>query len=302
MFVREGAIIMASSSASSFDIRIAPNPPVFDLPVLVALEEGLFAKHGVNLAYAAGYGDREKNPHEQKPLHRLKESLFESGKADTYNVCEWGSIDRIERGKEQRAKIAALRPAVAAQAIVTFDDALQVPRDLADVEIGINDFTGSHYTTLQLLEGAIGPEHVRTVHVGEPSHRYEQVKSGAIRAATVMEPFISLALKEGGHIVALTFYRGAEVIHPRFTAEQRGAYFAALNEAVARIKADFGRYAHHIAAITKGRLKPEELGRQFIHYVPVETYETEKFDQAYRWMADRQLTAGRNDHASLVSA
>ncbi|HWM80420.1 MAG TPA: hypothetical protein VNQ56_00030 [Pseudolabrys sp.] len=292
---------MASSSTSQFEIRIAPNPPVFDLPVLVALEEGLFAKHGVNLSYAAGYSDREQNPHEQKPLHRLKESLFEQGKADTYNVCEWGSIDRIERGKEQRAKIAALRPAVAAQAIISFDNALQVPRDLADVEIGINDFTGSHYTTLQLLEGALGREHVKTVHVGEPSHRYDQVKSGAIRAATVMEPFISLALKEGGHIVALTFYRGAEVIHPRFTAEQRDAYFAALNEAVARINADFGKYAHHIVKITKGRLQPDELGRQFIHYVPAEHYEVEKFDQAYHWMESWKLTAGQNNHASLVT-
>lgn len=288
--------------ASTFDIRIAPNPPVFDLPVLVALEEGIFAKHGVNLSYAAGYGDREQNPNEQKPLHRLKESLYESGKADTYNVCEWGSIDRIERGqKVERAKIAALRPAVAAQAIVTWDDKLQVPRDLADVEIGINDFTGSHYTTLQLLEGAVGREHVKTVHIGEPGNRYEQVKTGKVRAATVMEPFISLALKEGAHIVALTFYRGAEVIRPRFSAEQRQAYFDALNEAVVRINHDFGKYAHHIAKITKGRLKPEELGTQFIHYVPVEIYEENKFDSAYDWMESWKLTAGKNSHATLVA-
>ena len=287
--------------ASTFDIRIAPNPPVFDLPVLVALEEGIFAKHGVNLEYAAGYVDREKNPHEQQPLFRLKESLYEQGKADTYNVCEWGGIDRIERGTEERAKIAALRPAVAAQAIITFDSALQVPRDLADVEVGINDFTGSHYTTLQLLEGAIGREHVKTVHIGEPSHRYEQVKAGTIRAATVMEPFISLALKEGAHIVALTFYRGAEVIHPRFDGAQRDAYFAALNEAVDRINADFGKYAHYIAKVTKGRLAPHELGRQFIHYVHAENYAIEKFDAAYEWMESWKLTAGKNSHASLVT-
>jgi NitT/TauT family transport system substrate-binding protein len=288
--------------ASKFEIRIAPNPPVFDLPVLVALEEGIFAKHGIDLNYAAGYSDREQNPHEQKPLHRLKESLFEAGKADTYNVCEWGGIDRIERGeKVERAKIAALRPAVAAQAIVSFDDSLQVPRDLANVEIGINDFTGSHYTTLQLLEGAVGRKHVKTVHIGEPSHRYEQVKAGKIRAATVMEPFISLALKEGAHIVALTFYRGAEVIHPRFSIEQREAYFNALNEAVTRIKADFGKYAHYIADITKGRLKQSELGQQFIHYVPVEIYAEDKFDSAYDWMESWNLTAGKNSHATLVA-
>lgn len=289
--------------SSTFEIRIAPNPPVFDLPVLVALEEGIFARHGVDLSYAAGYGDRDKNPNEQQPLHRLKESLFESGKADTYNVCEWGSVDRIERGaKVERAKIAALRPAVAAQAIVTWDETLQVPRDLIDVEIGINDFTGSHYTTLQLLEGAIGREHVKTVHIGEPGNRYEQVKAGKVRAATVMEPFISLALKEGAHIVALTFYRGAEVIHPRFSGEQRAAYFSALNEAVDRIRADFGKYAHYITKITKGRLQPHELGQQFIHYVPVETYAQDKFDSAYDWMESWKLTEGQNNHATLVAS
>src|SRR4051812_38549642 len=229
------------AAKASFDIRVSPNPPVFDLPVLVGIEEKIFERHGLRLSYAAGYSDRQQNPNEQKPLHRLKEALFEEGKADTYNVCEWGSIDRIERGAEARAKIGALRPAVAAQAIVTFDPALQVPQDLADVTIGINEFTGSHYTTLQLLEGAIGQKHVVTTHIGEPGHRYDQVKAGAVRVVTVMEPFISLALKEGAHVVALTFYRGAEVINPRFSDEQRVAYFGALNEAVDLINADFGR-------------------------------------------------------------
>ena len=285
---------------NSDEIRISPNPPIFDLPILVGIEEKLFEKHGVKLSYSASHEDRGENPNEQIVLKRLKESLFVEGKADAYNVCEWGGIDRIERGTDT-AKIASLRPAVAAQAIITFDSALQVPRDLADVEVGINDFTGSHYTTLQLLEGAIGREHVKTVHIGEPSHRYEQVKAGTIRAATVMEPFISLALKEGAHIVALTFYRGAEVIHPRFDGAQRDAYFAALNEAVDRINADFGKYAHYIAKVTKGRLAPHELGRQFIHYVHAENYAIEKFDAAYEWMESWKLTAGKNSHASLVT-
>ena len=290
------------AEAESFDIRISPNPPVFDLPVLVAREHKLFEKHGVNLSYAANYSDREQidNQNHPKPLVRLKESLFEAGKADTYNVCEWGGVDRIERGEANRAKIAALRPAVAAQAIVTFDPALQSPRDLIDVTIGINDFTGSHYTTLQLLDGAIGREHVKTKHLGEPSFRYEQLKAGEVRAATLMEPFISLALKEGAHIIALTFYRGAEVIGPRFSDAQRSAYFAALDEAVDLINKDFGRYAHYITAITKGRLAPEELGKQFIHYTHVETYAQEKFEKAYDWMVDRGLSRGQNTHATLV--
>jgi NitT/TauT family transport system substrate-binding protein len=68
------------------------------------------------------------------------------------------------------------------------------------------------------------------------------------------------------------------------------------------IKADFGKYAHHIVKITKGRLRPEELGQQFIHYVPAENYELEKFDSAYEWMESWKLTAGKNSHATLVAS
>ncbi len=283
----------------SNEIRISPNPPVFDLPILVGIDEKLFEKHGVTLRYSANYADRDINPNEQDVLKRLKESLFVQGKADAYNVCEWGGIDRIERGTDT-AKIAALRPAVAAQAIISFDDTLQVPRDLADVEIGVNDFTGSHYTTLQLLESALGREHVKLVHVGEPGHRYEQAKARKIGAVTVMEPFITLALKEGAHIIAATFYRGAEIVNPNLPEEVRRGYFAAIGEAVELINRNFGRYAHHITKAAKGRLLPEELGRQFIHYVAPEQYAQEKFDAAYDWMKSRDLSKGQNSHETLV--
>ena len=30
-------------------------------------------------------------------MTRLKEQQFDGGSADSYNVCEWASIDRLER-------------------------------------------------------------------------------------------------------------------------------------------------------------------------------------------------------------
>src|SRR5579871_2553814 len=127
---------MPLPSASSESVRptvsIAPNSPVFDLPVLVAIDEGLFTDAGLDVRMSARYEDREKTLTEREVLTRLKEQLFECGSADSYNVCEWASIDRLERGK-RGGNIARLRAAVVAQAILSFDDALQVPRDLADV-------------------------------------------------------------------------------------------------------------------------------------------------------------------------
>jgi len=281
-------------------VRIAPNNPVFDLPVIVGIEEGLFAKAGLDVSFSGTYADREKDSADKPILSRLKEQLFECGSAESYNVCEWASIDRLERGK-RGGSIAALRAAVAAQAILSFDDKLQTPRDMADVPVVVQELTGSHYTTLQMLESAVGREHVRIENGGLPQKRWEGLKNGTYRAVTVMEPFISLGLKDGAHIIAASFYRGGEVVAADLTAEQRKAYYDAQNEAVDLINADFYKYAHHVAAHAKGALQPQELLRAFVHYKHVDYYDPALFNRAYDWMKARGMTEGQSEHAALVA-
>ena len=287
------------TSATKPVVRIAPNNPVFDLPVIVGIEERLFEKAGLDVSFSATYADRERDSAEKPILSRLKEQLFECGSAESYNVCEWASIDRLERGK-RGGNIAALRAAVAAQAILTFDDGPQTPRDMADVPVVVQELTGSHYTTLQMLESAIGREHVNIVNGGLPQFRWAGLKDGTYRAVTVMEPFISLGLKEGAHFVACSFYRGGEVVAAELTPEQRKAYYDAENEAVDLINADFYKYAHHVAAHAKGALKPHELLRTFVHYKHVDYYDPALFGRAYDWMKARGMTEGQSEHAALV--
>lgn len=280
-------------------VKIAPNNPVFDLPVIVGIEERLFAKAGLDVSFSASYADREKDSAERAILSRLKENLFECGSADSYNVCEWASIDRLERGT-RGGSIAALRAAVAAQAILSFDESLQTPRDMADVPVVVQELTGSHYTTIQMLESAVGAAHVNIERGGLPQTRWAGLKNGTFRAITVMEPFISLGLKEGAHIVAASFYRGGEVVAPDLTAEERKAYYDAENQAVDLINADFYKYAHHVAAHAKGALKPNELLRAFVRYKHVDYYDPALFGRAYDWMKARGMTEGQSQHAALV--
>ncbi len=280
-------------------VRIAPNNQVFDLPVIVGIEEGLFEKAGLDVRFSATHADREKDAASKPIMSRLKEQMFDGGSADSYNVCEWASIDRPEPGT-RGGRIAALRAAVAAQAILTYDETLQVPRDLADVPVVVQELTGSHYTTLQMLESALGPEHVRIEMGGLPQMRWAGLRDGRYRAVTVMEPFISLGLKEGAHIIAASFYRGGEVIAPDLTDAQRRAYYDAENAAVDLINADFYKYAHHVTAHAKGALKPNELLRAFIRYKHVDYYDPTLFGRTYDWMKARGLSEGQSEHAALV--
>src|SRR5687767_14118741 len=287
------------SSVSKPVVRIAPNNQVFDLPVFVGIEEGLFERAGLDVSFSATHADRERDAASSPVLSRLKEQLYECGSAESYNVCEWASIDRLERGA-RGGGIAALRAAVAAQAILTFDDSLQTPRDLAGVPVMVQELTGSHYTTLQMLESAVGREHVTLQFGGLPQMRWAALRDRSARAVTVMEPFISLGLKEGAHVIAASFYRGGEVVAANLTPEQRKAYYEAENKAVDLINADFYKYAHHVTAHAKGALKPHELLRAFVRYKHVDYYDPTLFNRAYDWMKARGLSEGQSQHAALV--
>jgi NitT/TauT family transport system substrate-binding protein len=171
---------------------------------------------------------------------------------------------------------------------------------MADVPVVVQELTGSHYTTIQMLESAVGREHVKIAQGGLPQRRWAGLKDGAYRAITIMEPFVSLALKEGAHIIAASFYRGGEVVAADLTPEQRKTYYDAENVAVDLINADFYKYAHHVTAHAKGALQPNELLRAFVHYKHVDYYEPELFNRAYEWMKARGMTEGQSQHGALV--
>ena len=99
-------------------IRIAPNNQVFDLPVMVAIEEGLFEAAGLDVKFTATHADREKDAIGKPIMARLKEQMFDCGSADSYNVCEWASIDRLERGARS-GNIAAPAPTLSPAAFFT---------------------------------------------------------------------------------------------------------------------------------------------------------------------------------------
>src|ERR1700685_4721934 len=79
--------------------------PFQGLPELVAYDEGLFAKEGIEVEWADREAGVEKkveahvtNPKGVNPF-ASHGKLVEQGKADMYNACEWGNYCRVQDTK-----------------------------------------------------------------------------------------------------------------------------------------------------------------------------------------------------------
>jgi hypothetical protein len=276
------------------EIVVSPNHVVFDLPEIVAVQEGLFDAVGLAVRFADS-ADRSADAR-RDPAVRHKESLFTTARADVFNVCEWGGIDRLERGT-RGGRIGHLRAAVVAQALVSLDADLNEPHDVADVPVSINEFTGSHYTALHLLEGTVPRERITLAHVGPPAKRLEQLLAGESRVTMLMEPFLSKALAHGAHVLGTYSYRGSQVVAPHLTAEQQEAYRTAVDKAVDLVNADRARWAPTIAA--EADLDPALLRPDYHRYTHIAPFTERRFTETYAWMRSWRLTDGRSGYETL---
>jgi NitT/TauT family transport system substrate-binding protein len=226
--------------------------PFQGLPELVAYDEGLFAKEGLQIEWAdreLGVAKKvEANVTTPKGVDPFASHgrLLEQGKADMYNACEWGNYCRVQdTGKSSRQ--LGRRAIVAYAAIVVPPGSpVYTPQQLANRTIGVPFYFGTHYLTLHLLEGFLPREMIKLCRAPNGSrYRLNAIMRGELEATPLTEPHITLAEKKGCRIVCSAFFHGTEVASERVEAETYVAFNRAVREAVRRINADKKAYLHY---------------------------------------------------------
>ena len=282
---------------------------VFNLPWLVAQEEGLFAPEGLEVEFLrARQWDPtrapEPDPRQVDPFWR--HAPFEERAAAAFNACEWGQVHRSQISAVG-GRIIQLRAAVACQAIfVRPDSAITHPQALRDKTIAVNFHAGSHYLTLQLLEGFMERQAIRVVHLGQAERRYQAMRDGEVDAAMLMEPYIALAEKQGCHEVVAGFYIGSEMFAPDVDADTAAGLNRAISKAVSVINADKRKYLHHLiadlAAPQQTVLSAEDFHLPRLRYVEPRPYPVEEFEHTYQWMRSWDLIPEGATYDRLVDA
>jgi len=232
------------------------------------------------------------------------QKAWEQGQCDVYRACEWGQIRRTYDSK-RKGPIAGKRPAMVFQAVyVRPDSPLNTPIQLAGKTVGVQFHQGSHYSTLAMLEGFLRRDEIKMFHAGMVQERYEALMDGTVDAATLMEPWVTLAEKQGCKQIVSTFYQGLENISADLSADAVNALTRAVKKAVKLINADKRKYIHYMIEEI-----PEKYGRQLspvdfhlprLRYVDPAPYTQEEFQRAYDWMLSWDLLGPNAKYDKMV--
>jgi NitT/TauT family transport system substrate-binding protein len=226
--------------------------PFQGLPELVAYDEGLFAREGIQVEWA----DREKGVEKKtdtgvtspKGVNPFASHgrLLEQGAADMYNACEWGNYCRVQETRQGSRQVGRRAIVSYAAVVVRPDSDIYTPQQLANRTIGVPFYFGTHYIALHMLEGFLPREMIKLCRAPNGSRfRLKSLLDGEIEATTLTEPHITLAEKKGCRILCSAFFHGTEVASDRVDAETYAAFNRAVREAVRRINANKRAYLHY---------------------------------------------------------
>ena len=272
-------------------LQLAIMNAIHDLPVLVARDEGYFIDEGLDIEFVTTPGMAQVTTSHTVQwdgiFERPLESVYNEGGIDQYRMCEWGIMKRaVESTNEglRPRKIVALGAAMSSFAIVVAPgfDAYE-PEQLKDKPIAVTPFNGSNFTTLKMMEGFLAQEHIKTVNAGNMKQRLEAVGKGEVAAASLMEPWISVAQKEGFRILIESHSTRSEAAGDELDGPTLAAMFRAQTRAVGTIEKDPKPYLHYLVAETGGLLKPEEFQTWRILNAPPQPYTRERWDDTYDW-------------------
>jgi NitT/TauT family transport system substrate-binding protein len=265
---------------------------IHDLPLLVARDEGFFRDQGldVEIVKTPGSGQRDSDHQALRAnvFDRTMEALYDQGACDQFRMCEWGVMKRAVESTaltgHRPAKIVALGSAMSTFAIVTAPQSkIYEPEQLKDRPIAVSPFNGSHFTTLKLLEGFLKREQIKTTFAGTMKERLEAVAKGEIAAASLMEPWISVAEKRGLRVLMESHSTRSEAAGEELDGPTLSKMFRAEAAAADAIERNPEKYAHYLVEEAGGLLALKDLKLSRILNAPPEPYTRERFDHTYQW-------------------
>jgi NitT/TauT family transport system substrate-binding protein len=278
--------------------KLAIMNAVHDLPVLVARDRGFFKDQGLDIEFVTTPGMAQVTTSHQvkfdSVFDRPLDSVYNEGGIDQYRMCEWGIMKRAVEANTQGLrgrKIVALGASMSMFAIVVSPKSKYYePEMLKNQAIAVTPNNGSDFTTLKIMEGFLAQEHIKRTNAGSMLKRLEAVRDGKVAAASLMEPWISVAQKWGMRILIESHSTRSEAAGDDLDGRTLKKMFDAQAEAVKVLEKDPTPYIHYFVSETGGLLKPEEFQAWRLLHAAPQPYTRERFDDTYNWTVKWNMT------------
>lgn len=261
----------------------------------VAEEKGYFAAEGLEYTFISGDSDYGIHSAERDTGGEVRTGAFETFGAgrDGANVscaCHWAT----NTAASQRAgQLVTTAYSVAPCAIVVPPESpVRRPEDLAGVAVGVGYHSGSHFATLQALEGVLPPGQVNLTFQGPPNERLDALLDRQVPAATAWGVPLYIAEAFGFRkVIDATFMIGFLVTGEDVSKADVDKYLAALRRA--QLDIDLHPEAskhHHLRAVPakyRDRVDVRAFGTgERIVFLP---YTREVFAATQQWTQQHQL-------------
>jgi NitT/TauT family transport system substrate-binding protein len=288
--------------------QVAIMNAVHDLPVLVARDKGFFKDEGLDLEFVTTPGMAQVTTSHivkfDSVFDRPLDSVYNEGGIDQYRMCEWGIMKRAveaNAGGLRGRKIVALGASMSKFAIVVSPKSkIYEPEMLKDQPIATTPNNGSDFTTLKMMEGFLAKEHIKRVHSGSMLKRLEAVRDGKIAAASLMEPWISVAQKWGMRILIESHSTRSEAAGDDLDGATLKKMFRAQARACEVLERDPTPFIHYFIAETGGLLEPNEFQTWRLLHAPPQPYTRERFDDTYNWTVSWNMTVPGATYETIV--
>ena len=286
---------------ASRTLKIAVLPIIDTLPMYVAQQEGLFAKHGVDVEFIPVASAPERD------------QLLAAGGADG-TINETLAVMLFNKEKVQMQVVRyALRPTEGNGhffILASAQSGISEINGLKGVEIGVSQGTVIEYVTERLLQSdGFSSDEIKTVAVPKIPDRMALLASGELNAGVMPDPLASLVVSQGGVIVA------DDSSHPEYgfsvisfrkdvidtNSEAIKGFLAGIEEATGLLNAEPAKYKN---VLSEQKLVPPPLldAYQTPVFPTAGVPTAEEWNDALNWLKEKGILASDVSYEDSVNA
>jgi len=280
--------------------------PHFRLQEWVAEEKGYFRAEGLDYEFREEVRATAGKIHDKGDKVGAFQSFEEGRESSVSCACHWTVNVAASNGHGRMyTDVYSVSPA---GIFVPLGSPVVTPADLAGVPISVGYQSGSHYATLQALEGYLKPEQINLKFAdGMLFARMEQLFDGKAAAVNLFSGPYYFAEQLGFRKVIDTTFMIATMIHGDPDPEDLRKFFRALRKAQRDIDLRPELYTHYYKNEFPDRFHARMDTRRWGpgERLVFEPYTKEVFEESREWIADRhifparEMGAGQYEKATL---